>query len=132
MARSLKLRHASWVFGFGGALVLGASFLFRRRNDRIGQKGCAGRRIVKEQTVGNSKSKAWKSAGDSESKAAAKHHPRPFVDLKNSAAVAAAVDKMILENLNETGTTPAQRLRMKISFAACISTWRGPYRCRGR
>src|SRR5580704_3006388 len=37
------------------------------------------------------------------------HRPRPNVNLKDSAAVAAAVDKMILQNLTESGTQPAPR-----------------------
>jgi hypothetical protein len=103
------LRHASWVFGFGGALVLGASFVLAADTTESAKKDAPAAESSKSKPSANSKSKAWKSDGDSESKVAAKHHPRPFVDLKNSAAVAAAVDKMILENLNETGTTPAPK-----------------------
>jgi hypothetical protein len=109
MARSSKLRHASWVFGFGGALFLGASFLFAAETTESSKKDAPAAESSKSRPSANSTSKTWKSEGDSESKAAAKHHPRPFVDLKNSAAVATAVDKMILENLNETGTTPAPK-----------------------
>lgn len=63
----------------------------------------------KSKSTEESKSKKWKSEGAATSKTNATHRPRPAVDLKNSAAVAAAVDHMILENLTETGTTPAPR-----------------------
>ena len=37
------------------------------------------------------------------------HRPLPAIDYKNSAAVAATVDKLILQNLTETGTNPAPK-----------------------
>ena len=113
MARSLQIAtRPSWVFGFGGALFLGASFLLvAAETTGIGHKGC--RRPQNRQRANrrpSSKSKAWKSARRLRVQGRRpKHRPRPFVDLKNSAAVAAAVDKMILENLSETGTTPAAK-----------------------
>jgi hypothetical protein len=51
--------------------------------------------------------KSW--ASDSSSPKPTAHRPRPSVNLKDSAAVAATVDKMILQNLTESGTQPAPR-----------------------
>jgi hypothetical protein len=51
--------------------------------------------------------KAWSS--ESSTPKAAPHRPRPNVNLKDSAAVASAVDKMILQNLTESGTQAAPR-----------------------
>src|SRR5580692_11948130 len=51
--------------------------------------------------------KAW--ASESSTPKATAHRPRPNVNLKDSAAVAAAVDKLILQNLTESGTQPAPR-----------------------
>jgi hypothetical protein len=59
---------------------------------------------------GDKSSKGEKSWGaDYSAPKATTHRPRPHVDLKDSAAVAAAVDKLILENLTESGTQPAPR-----------------------
>ncbi|HET6326185.1 MAG TPA: DUF1549 domain-containing protein [Planctomycetaceae bacterium] len=51
--------------------------------------------------------KSWSS--DSSAPKPTAHRPRPNVNLKDSAAVAAAVDKLILQNLTEAGTQPAPR-----------------------
>ncbi len=51
--------------------------------------------------------KSW--VADSSTPKPITHRPRPNVDLKDSAAVAAAVDKLILANLTESGTQPAPR-----------------------
>ncbi|HEV8067204.1 MAG TPA: DUF1549 domain-containing protein [Planctomycetaceae bacterium] len=51
--------------------------------------------------------KSWGS--ESYTPKATTHRPRPNVNLKDSAAVAAAVDKLILQNLTESGTQPAPR-----------------------
>ena len=51
--------------------------------------------------------KAWSS--ESAATKAIPRRPRPNVNLKDSAAVASAVDKMILQNLTESGTQPAPR-----------------------
>jgi hypothetical protein len=59
---------------------------------------------------GEQSSKGEKSWGsDSNTPKPTTHRPRPNVDLKDSAAVAAAVDKLILANLSESGTQPAPR-----------------------
>ncbi len=59
---------------------------------------------------GEHSSKGEKSWGaDSSTPKPITHRPRPNVDLKDSAAVAAAVDKLILANLTESGTQPAPR-----------------------
>jgi hypothetical protein len=59
---------------------------------------------------GEHSSKGEKSWGsDSDTPKATVHRPRPNVNLKDSAAVAAAVDKLILQNLTESGTQPAPR-----------------------
>jgi len=64
----------------------------------------------KSKSSEESGAKKWKSEGAAASKNnPTTHRPRPSVDLKNSAAVAAAVDRLILDNLNETGTAPAPR-----------------------
>jgi Protein of unknown function (DUF1549)/Protein of unknown function (DUF1553) len=55
----------------------------------------------------SSKEKSWGSESDTPRPTA--HRPRPNVNLKDSAAVAATVDKMILQNLTESGTQPAPR-----------------------
>ncbi|HEV8000603.1 MAG TPA: DUF1549 domain-containing protein [Planctomycetaceae bacterium] len=52
--------------------------------------------------------KSWASDSSAAPKPTV-HRPRPNVNLKDSAAVAAAVDKMILQNLTESGTQPAPR-----------------------
>jgi len=51
--------------------------------------------------------KSWPS--ESSAPKPTTHRPRPNVNLNDSAAVAAAVDKMILQNLTESGTQPAPR-----------------------
>ena len=104
------MRTAGWVLGFAGALFFGTSCLLAAaETSESVTKDAPAAKSSKSKPSADSKSKAWKSQGYSESKGQTKHRPRPFVDLKNSAAVAAAVDKMILENLSETGTTPAAK-----------------------
>jgi Protein of unknown function (DUF1549)/Protein of unknown function (DUF1553)/EF hand len=67
-------------------------------------------KAAKSKASDDSGASKWKNASGSESKNyPTTHRPRPTVDLKNSAAVAAAVDKLILENLTETGTNPAPK-----------------------
>ncbi len=64
----------------------------------------------KSKSSEESGARKWKSEGAAAYKNnPTTHRPRPSVDLKNSAAVAAAVDRLILDNLNETGTSPAPR-----------------------
>ena len=54
--------------------------------------------------------KKWKNESGSESKNyATPHRPLPNLDWKNSAAVAAEVDKRILQNLTESGVAPAPK-----------------------
>ncbi len=57
------------------------------------------------------KNGAWKSdhGASTTEKSAVSRRPRPNVNLKDSAAVAAAVDKLILENLAASGTDPAPK-----------------------
>lgn len=65
---------------------------------------------AKSSTKSESASKGEKSWGsDYSAPKPTKHRPRPNVNLKDSAAVAAAVDKLILSNLTESGTQPAPR-----------------------
>src|SRR5579872_4421253 len=65
---------------------------------------------AKSSTKSESASKGEKSWGsDYSAPKPTTHRPRPNVDLKDSAAVAAAVDKLILSNLTESGTQPAPR-----------------------
>ena len=73
MARSLKLRHASWVFGFGGALVLGALFPFAAETTESAKKDSPAAESSKNKPSASSKSKAWKSGGDSD------RRPRPSI-----------------------------------------------------
>ena len=73
---------------------------------------------------GEHSSKGEKSWGtDSYTPKPATHRPRPNVDLKDSAAVAAAVDKLILANLTESGTQPAPEPQTKTSCGGSTSTW---------
>jgi hypothetical protein len=66
-----------------------------------------------ESAKGNSleetKAKKWKPDAAAAAKTSTKHHPRPVVDLKDSAAVATAVDRLVLDNLAESATEPAPR-----------------------
>ncbi len=65
---------------------------------------------AKSSTKSESASKGEKSWGsDYSAPKPTTHRPRPNVDLKDSAAVAAAVDKLILSNLTESSTQPAPR-----------------------
>ncbi len=65
---------------------------------------------AKSSTKSESASKGEKSWGsDYSAPKQTTHRPRPNVNLKDSAAVAAAVDKLILSNLTESGTQPAPR-----------------------
>ena len=112
MARFQNVRTASCV-GLATALLIGASSLFAAeetskssaKKSSANDAGAAAE-SSKSKSPKDSKSKKWKSEGAAASKSYATHRPRPFVDLKNSAAVAASVDRMILENLAETGTDP--------------------------
>jgi hypothetical protein len=110
MARLLPLRT---VFGLGLAatLLLGGSRLFAAEETaKPDADASLSTKSAKSKSADDSGAKKWKNESTSESKnSPTTHHPRPNVDLKNSAAVAAAVDKLILENLTDTGTAPAPK-----------------------
>jgi Protein of unknown function (DUF1549)/Protein of unknown function (DUF1553) len=75
-----------------------------------GDASDAATKSEKSSAKGEHSSKGEKSWGaDSSTPKPTTHRPRPNVDLKDSAAVAAAVDKLILANLTESGTQPAPR-----------------------
>src|SRR5580700_11082944 len=112
MTRSL---HARTVFSLGlvATLLLGVSGLLAAEvtakpdTDPGKAASSAKSKTSEESTSPGASSKKWKNESGSESKNyPTTHRPRPAVDLKNSAAVAAAVDKLILENLTDSGTTP--------------------------
>lgn len=109
MARSLCVRM---VFGLGLAatLLLGSSRLFAAEETAKPDTDAAPSKAAKSKAHEDSGAKKWKHESDSESKNyAPKHHAWPSVDLKNSASVAAAVDKLILKNLIDTGANPAPK-----------------------
>jgi Protein of unknown function (DUF1549) len=115
MARFQNVQTVSRL-GLATALLIGTSSLFvpllfaAEVTSKSGADDASpAAESPKSKSTDESKSKKWKSEGAATPKTNATHRPRPAVDLKNSAAVAAAVDHMILENLTETGTTPAPR-----------------------
>jgi hypothetical protein len=110
MARSQRVRT---VFGLGLAatLLIGGSWLFAAdETAKPDSDAGAAAKAAKSKASEDSGAKKWKNESASESKSyPTTHHPRPSVDLKDSAAVAAAVDKLILENLTDSGTNPAPK-----------------------
>lgn len=108
MARPHNVRMITGL-GLAAAVMIVASSLFAAEGTSKSASGdsSASADPANSKSPGES-AKKWKSEAGS-SKSYATHRPRPVVDLKNSAAVAAAVDRMILENLAETGTAPATR-----------------------
>jgi len=109
MARS-QLRT---VFGLGLAatLLIGGSWLFAAEETaKPDTDASLSTKSAKSKSADDSGAKKWKNESASESKNSdAAHRPLPAIDYKNSAAVAAAVDKLILQNLTETGTNPAPK-----------------------
>jgi hypothetical protein len=104
----------SWVrrASLGAAAFACATACFAA--DDVPKKDEAATSTTKASSAESSKSaksskgdKAWSSESDTPK--AASRRPRPNVNLKDSAAVASAVDKMILQNLTESGTQPAPR-----------------------
>jgi hypothetical protein len=109
MARS----HLRTVFGLALAatLLLSGSWLFAgEETAKPDTDASLSTKSSKSKSADDSGAKKWKNESASESKTyPTTHRPRPNVDLKNSAAVAAAVDKLIIENLTDTGTAPAPK-----------------------
>src|SRR5580704_15617654 len=110
MARSQFVRMVSCL-GLAGALLIGGSLLFAAEETaKPATDSSPAAESSKSKLSEESGAKKWKSEGSTASKNyPTTHRPRPSVDMKNSAAVAAAVDRLILDNLNETGTAPAPR-----------------------
>jgi hypothetical protein len=110
---------ASWAARvcFGSATVLTLCVAACFAQDETSTKSKADETDAKSKSTSSGEaaksekaSKAEKSWGsESSAPKATAHRPRPNVNLKDSAAVAATVDKLILQNLTESGTQPAPR-----------------------
>jgi hypothetical protein len=109
MARSQIVRTLSCLGLTTALLVVGGSVFAADETSKTAGNQPGAAESSKSKTPEESKSKKWKSEGSAAPKTSTTHRSRPVVDLKDSAAVAAAVDRMILDNLAETATEPAQR-----------------------
>jgi len=100
-------------------LVMAAAFLFVAAQclsaadsptsaDKTDQKAGAAKSTSKKSSD-SAKTGEWKSEQAATPKTTAPRRPRPNVNLKDADAVAALVDRLILENLAETGTEAAHR-----------------------
>jgi Protein of unknown function (DUF1549)/Protein of unknown function (DUF1553)/EF hand len=105
--------HIRTVFalGFAATLLIGGPCLFAAEETAKPDTDAGpSSKSTKSKSADDSGAKKWKHEGASDSKNdAIPHRPLPAIDYKNSAAVAATVDKLILQNLTETGANPAPK-----------------------
>jgi Protein of unknown function (DUF1549)/Protein of unknown function (DUF1553) len=78
-----------------------------KKADKPGAKSTSAAGSAKSTGEQSKGEKSW--GAESSAPKPTTHRPRPHVNLKDSADVAAAVDRMILTNLGESGTQPAPK-----------------------